>query len=797
MNKKKLLLKLFLLFCVVTTSAQIGNESQGTGSGVNITSGDYNTLYGDSSGFSLTSGLHTTFIGYNAGKSHTSQRDNTFIGAYAGEFATTGTDNVFIGAFAARYCNGTDNTVIGVEAGMVMTNGASDNTIVGEEAGQALLDGDDNVFIGEDAGYNTTTASDNTFVGSTSGRSNTTGYANAFFGDEAGYDNTTGYKNTAVGDSAGIDNGVGRLNTFIGQGAGCATEHADYNTFVGNYAGGDNNRNNNTSNANRNTFVGVFNGFTNREGEDNVGMGAFANYSQSIDILNITGQWGGPVSSGNPGKRSRTTFVGAQSYPNNSDVIAIGYKARVDGRYGITLGNESRAESNYSVAIGQGVHVNQLNTMALGGDTITNRLSVGIGTVAANANASLELADTDKGFLVNRLTTVERIALETAAANGLPIDATQQGLMVYDTDLNALVTWNGTTWNALEANTDAQDLTLASDVLSLTNDATTIDLSPYLDNTDTQDLSLSGSTLSISNGTGVDLSGLQDGTGTDAQALSLVTNTLSITGNASTVDLASYLDNTDTQDLSLSGSTLSISNGTGVDLSGLQDGTGTDAQALSLVTNTLSITGNASTVDLASYLDNTDTQDLSLSGSTLSISNGTGVDLSTLQDGTGTDAQNLTSASLSGNTLTVAIENGTSVNVDLSPILNTLESQNTAQQTQIDDLITRLTILEACACQTLDTEEVNTNRNSGPILYQNIPNPFNGTTSIKYYVPTIYKRAAIVFSNTAGQVIDNVSLKDLGENEMFFNSDSLAAGMYYYTLFVEGKKIDSKKMIIE
>ena len=55
--------------------------------------------------------------------------------------------------------------------------------------------------------------------------------------------------------------------------------------------------------------------------------------------------------------------------------------------------------------------------------------------------------------------------------------------------------------------------------LSLSGDATNVDLSGYLDNTDAQDISLAG-------------------------------NTLSLTGDATPVDLSSYLDNTDSQDLS-------------------------------------------------------------------------------------------------------------------------------------------------------------------------------------------------------------------------------------------------------
>ena len=214
---------------------------------------------------------------------------------------------------------------------------------------------------------------------------------------------------------------------------------------------------------------------------------------------------------------------------------------------------------------------------------------------------------------------------------------------------------------------------------------------------------------------------------------------------------------------------MNIAGGTGVDLASLADGTGTDSQ------------------------------DLSLTGTTLNITGGTGVDLASLADGTGSDNQNLTSATLSGNTLTVAIEGGTSVDVDLSPVIATLEAENTAQQVQIDDLLARVTAIEVCACSgTLSLPGGTPASRSGAILYQNIPNPFNDTSSIRYFIPQDTSgNAAMVFVNTAGQIISTVDISKRGENELDISTRSLSSGMYYYTLYIDGKKVDTKKMIIQ
>lgn len=204
-----------------------------------------------------------------------------------------------------------------------------------------------------------------------------------------------------------------------------------------------------------------------------------------------------------------------------------------------------------------------------------------------------------------------------------------------------------------------------------------------------QNISLTGTDLSISGGSTLDLSAVQDGTGTDDQTLTLVGTDLTIeSGN--TVDLSGIGGGTDDQNLtgaSLTGTTLQvdIENGTSatVDLAGLQDGTGTDDQnisgsGLSGTNLTIGIEGGTSEViDLSSLQDGTGTDDQNLTGATLTgtnlqidIENGasTIVDLGGLQDGTGTDDQTL---SLAGNTL--GIESGNSV--DLSGYLDNTDAQ--------------------------------------------------------------------------------------------------------------------------
>ena len=389
---------------------------------------------------------------------------------------------------------------------------------------------------------------------------------------------------------------------------------------------------------------------------------------------------------------------------------------------------------------------------------------IGVGTTTLNANASLDLADVDKGLLINRVTTVERTTMTTTPASGIALTTTDIGLLVYDTDIKGLFSWDGTQW-ITGSNTDAQDLTLTTNTLSLTNDGTTVDLSEYLDNTDAQDLTLT-------------------------------TNTLSLTNDGTTVDLSGYLDNTDAQTVSLTGTTLEISNGNTADLSSLQDGTGTDAQDLTLSTNTLSLTNDGTTVDLSGYLDNTDAQTVSLTGTTLEISNGNTADLSSLQDGTGTDAQDLTSATLSGNVLEIEIENGNSVSVDLSPVLSSLQAEINTQSEMITALVTRIENIEACACGgTLAATGVQ-NRNSKFRLSQNKPNPFNGETKIDFKIPLGIQKAYIKIYDSNGKTLQKIAIRQRGEGSITYNNDRFSSGIYYYSLFADNIKVGTKKMVL-
>jgi hypothetical protein len=227
--------------------------------------------------------------------------------------------------------------------------------------------------------------------------------------------------------------------------------------------------------------------------------------------------------------------------------------------------------------------------------------SVGIGTANSNNHAVLELVSPNKnqGFLVPRFTTAQRTATTFTSS----LATTENGLLVYDTDLNAFFHWLNNQWTEIGK---AQDLSLVGNTLKITNNpnATTIDLSPYAGtNTDNQTLSLSGPTLSITGGNSVNLSSVN----TDNQNLSNTTTgtqrTINISGGTgTTIDVADN-DNSATNEIqnltnTVAGTqrTINISGGTGttIDVADNDNNSTNEIQTLSLTGSTLSISGGNS-----------------------------------------------------------------------------------------------------------------------------------------------------------------------------------------------------------
>jgi len=123
------------------------------------------------------------------------------------------------------------------------------------------------------------------------------------------------------------------------------------------------------------------------------------------------------------------------------------------------------------------------------------------------------------------------------------------------------------------------------------------------------------------------------------------------------------------------------------------------------------------------------------------------------------------------------------------------------QQNIIDNQETRISQLEELVQKFVYTDsrnvlEVDLEETQFAHLGQNNPNPFDATTSIEYSIPTEFTSAQLEIFNLNGQIIKSVELKNAGKGQIYLNSLNLTGGQYSYSLIVDGKLIDSKKMMI-
>lgn len=203
-----------------------------------------------------------------------------------------------------------------------------------------------------------------------------------------------------------------------------------------------------------------------------------------------------------------------------------------------------------------------------------------------------------------------------------------------------------------------------------------------------QDLTLSGTNLSITNGSTVDLSGIDSDTQlSESQVDAYVSNN----GYITSPDDADADPTNEIQTLGLSGNDLSISGGNAVNLSGIDTDTQlSEAQVDAYVANNGYIT---SPNDADADPTNEYNTGISLTGTILSVDDNGGpltVDLSPLQDGVNdadADPANEynTSASFSGTTLSITDGGGT-MNVDLSSLQDGVNDADTDPTNEIQTL---------------------------------------------------------------------------------------------------------------
>ena len=79
---------------------------------------------------------------------------------------------------------------------------------------------------------------------------------------------------------------------------------------------------------------------------------------------------------------------------------------------------------------------------------------------------------------------------------------------------------------------------------------------------------------------------------------------------------------------------------------------------------------------------------------------------------------------------------------------------------------------------------------------QNKPNPFSGSTVITLNVPETVKQANIFIYDLSGKQVQSVPVTERGETDITVYASGLSAGMYIYTLVVDGQVKVTRRMIV-
>lgn len=130
-----------------------------------------------------------------------------------------------------------------------------------------------------------------------------------------------------------------------------------------------------------------------------------------------------------------------------------------------------------------------------------------------------------------------------------------------------------------------------------------------------------------------------------------------------------------------------------------------------------------------------------------------------------------------------------SIVTDLQKQLN---EANTNLQQQINDCCTKGSTQKTTGQNSTDEN----NANAEALLYQNTPNPFSRETQIKCFIPANAMVSDVFIYDMQGKQLMKIQINGKGEETITIQSSELIAGMYMYTLIIDGKEIDTKKMIL-
>jgi hypothetical protein len=123
-----------------------------------------------------------------------------------------------------------------------------------------------------------------------------------------------------------------------------------------------------------------------------------------------------------------------------------------------------------------------------------------------------------------------------------------------------------------------------------------------------------------------------------------------------------------------------------------------------------------------------------------------------------------------------------------------LSQKNESLQKQIDEL--KAMIMGSSEKQHTSSQATGSITLTDASLEQNIPNPFAGATKIHYTLPSKFSSAQIVITDKTGKTLKRADISGLGKGVLQIDAAALSAGAYNYSLFIDGRLINTKQMLL-
>ena len=709
------------------------------------------------------------FAGDNAGIANTGY-NNTALGPLSFNNNTIGNYNTAVGANSLKAnTSGVSNTAIG-EKGMFSNTTGSYNTAIGSGALYTGIATNDNVAIGYQSLYKTTT-SDNVAIGFKSAYSNTTGSANTTIGSQSLFSNTTGggniaigyqslYANTSGGANIGIGNGALNANTtgFFNVALGVAA--LSHNNAIGNTAVGDYALNLNTTGV-QNVAMGFNSLDANTTGSNNTGIG-YASLQNNTNGFNNTAV--GALAMQKTTTGAYNTALGSTALLNNttgSSNTAIGEKA---------LQNNTTGGSN--TAIGSGALQNITNSnynTAVGFQTLYNATSFSDGNTAVGYQSLYNTTGTENTAI-----------------------GYQAGYLNSGGSFNIFVGYN-----AGQANTGGTGNVFMG--LGAGQHNTTGNFNTYVGYA-------SGglTTTNVAN----TFYGYGSGSGSNGDNNSFVgyfakPNSASLY-NCSAFGFQSVA--TENSQLMLGAASLAKLF-CSVALTVFSDGRykkniTENVPGLNFINKLRPVTYHLNVHDIDKKLRVTEDKLTSGEADKKEKTLYTGFVAQEVEKAANEIGYDFSGVSKPENDsdfygirYTDFIMPLVKSVQELSAQNDSLKATNASLQTQINSMNAAIQMLAGKAGVNISDATVNASVSSAS-LEQNVPNPYNSSTSISYTLPQQFSSAQIIITDIFGKTLKTIPVSGQGKGVLHLDASSLSAGMYNYTLLVDGKLIGSRKMIL-